>query len=687
MASPSSSKSETAIIEQVITEFFAKSVHIILESRSPYVSSRNYSADPLISSPSPPSSSSSFRPRDKWFNLALRDCPAALENFDLWRQSNLEPVVVDVILRDRKSVRNVSFPSPAGLLVRNLSSSGDEFVRENRNEKVVERWIVQYDSQSSSWFTRESSHQGRKKGSRAASHPSEFQVMYKKAYRRIIVLLRSVYAAVRLLPTYKLFRDLNASGQIHPLSLSHRILSVVHPFSREEDAEMNQLGFGPLDTFFGKLSLSVTYLKKIEVVGSEPSTPMSTQFIMDYVGSPLADPLKRFPSLPYAGSAPSCVSLSRRHSWSNDHGETTSFSLTPSPAYSDSRALDRNLNPHLPYPNHLLDTSSLPCSLPKGSYAAYTKNFDEYRPSPPFSPSSSPSPPSHLSKALIRSESAPVSIPWPGQRGRGGGQIHGLPHPYSNRKRQGYPSQADSIGTEPSTTSTPHTFSPEKMLQLNKESFSLMEVQTGVLLPKIFPSGKDHAVNLPILKVPSNTPSHVPSRSSSRLSLMDEFDDSGFSTPFADDDVDVTNSYRVGSADCKYHAGENLGPGELIPIKRSPDAAVGALVRMLRTAPPLQLDNSNTLKSMQASEDEISSEKFRQEKKSNDENDAEKVDSSSCLDITASELSKSRTTADALEELQTYKHMRELILKQGESIVQDIEDAAKSDSGDLTALQ
>ncbi|KAI0507752.1 hypothetical protein KFK09_013880 [Dendrobium nobile] len=681
MASPSSSKSEPAIIEQVITEFFAKSVHIILESRSPYVSSRNYCADPFISSPSSSSSSLSFRPRDKWFNLALRDCPAALENFDLWRQSNLEPLVVDVILIDRKSIRNVSFPSPSGFLVRNLSSGRDELVSENRSEKIVERWIVRYESQSSSWLTRESSHQGRKKGSRATSHSSEFQFMYKKAYRRIIVLLRSLYAVVRLLPTYKLFRDLNASGQIHPLSLSHRILSVVHPFNREEDAEINQLGLGPLDTFFGKLSLSVTYLKKIEVMGSEPSTPMSTQFIMDYVGSPLADPLKRFQSLPYSGSAPSCTSLDRRHSWSNDHGETPSFSLTPSPTYSDSRALDCNLNPSLRPPNHLLDTSSSPHRLLKGSYAAYTKNFDEYKPSPPFSPSFSPSPPSHLSKALIRSESAPVSIPLPGQKGRNGGQIQGLPRPYSSSKRQGCRSQADSFGTELSSTSTPQTLSPENKLQLKKESLMLMELQTGMLPPKIFSSGKDHTGNISIYKVPSYTSSHILSRSSSRLSSMDDFDDSGFTYPFAEDDEEVTNSYRVESADCKDHAGENLGQGELIPIKRSPDAAVGALVRMLRTASPLQLDNSNTLRSMQVFNDEISSKKFQQEKENNEKNDMRKVESSSSLDITASELLKSRTAADALEELQTYKNMRELILKQGGSLVQDVEDAAKSSSG------
>nr|TKW30220.1 hypothetical protein SEVIR_2G021600v2 [Setaria viridis] len=58
--------SELPMVEQVITESFAKSLHIILESRSPYDSSRNFTR------PSPPSSLlSGSQP-------AAADCPAAL---------------------------------------------------------------------------------------------------------------------------------------------------------------------------------------------------------------------------------------------------------------------------------------------------------------------------------------------------------------------------------------------------------------------------------------------------------------------------------------------------------------------------------------------------------------------------------------------------------------------------------
>lgn len=117
------SQSEPAKMEQIITEFFTKSLQIILESRAPYVSSRNFSGEQMMSSPSSSSSSSSsIKPRDKWFNLALRDCPGVRESTDFWRHSNLEPMVVDVILVKRPNGWGPLSNSPRTGLVRNMSS-------------------------------------------------------------------------------------------------------------------------------------------------------------------------------------------------------------------------------------------------------------------------------------------------------------------------------------------------------------------------------------------------------------------------------------------------------------------------------------------------------------------------------------------------------------------------------------
>ena len=407
-----SSHSEAAKIEQIITEIFHKSLQIILEVRAPDTSSRNFSGEQAMSSPSSSSSSSSsVRARDRWFNLALRECPAVLENLDFWRQSNCQRMVVDVILVQRPvDWDSVNF-SPKG----NSSwkerypycwnSDQDEFRGQVKSEKIIERWVLQYESRKVK--------DNRSSGSRRSSN-NNWHTLYKKS----ILLLRSLYATVRLLPAYKIFRDLNSSCQIRTFSLAHRVFSLAEPFSRREEAEMQRFGFTPLETSSGRLCLSVLYRSSDLDISSESSTPMSPQVISDYVGSPLADPLKRFPSLPVAGSgthgSPSSLPFSRRHSWGFDlyraSSPLVSFSPSPSPTYSEPQAsLFNQSSRHFP-------PMSLPPHPPETSLAHKKNTSFDYCPSPAFSPSPSASPPicipgSHLSKGLLRSESAPVNIP------------------------------------------------------------------------------------------------------------------------------------------------------------------------------------------------------------------------------------------------------------------------------------
>lgn len=302
-----SSSSETPATEQVITEIFAKSLHIILESRSPYVSSRNYSLDRIPSSPSSSTgspSTGSSGPRDKWFNLALRECPAALENSDFWRQSNLEPLVIDILVVNRVS----------------------------GTEKLLERWVVQYESRKQNTST------GRKSK--------------RTYYRGATILFRSLYLLVRLLPAYNLFREINSSGRIRPLGLLHRIQPFVNPLTRLEEAEMRHLSLAPIETPSGRLTHTVLYLPVLDdiSIGSEPSTPLSTEFIPDYVGSPTTDPLKRFQTLPLGGSAPICVQPSRRHSWSTDRLGAPSLLPSSIPTKSDPHSLSYKERPSIPLP-------------------------------------------------------------------------------------------------------------------------------------------------------------------------------------------------------------------------------------------------------------------------------------------------------------------------------------------------
>ncbi|CAH9123233.1 unnamed protein product [Cuscuta epithymum] len=570
----SNKHSEPAKMEQIITEFFPKSLHIILESRCSYASSRNYSGEQCASSPSSSSSSSSsVRPRDRWFNLALKDCSAALENIDFWRQSNLDPMFIDVVLLERPNDRDL--PKE-----RDWNSEHDEFSREKK-EKIVERWMIQYE--------------GRKSKKRSSSCTSS-QVLYKKT----TLLLRSLYVTARILPGYKLFRDLTSSAQLRTYNLCPRVSSFVEPFTRAEEADMHQFVFTPVDTSCGRLCLSVWYRSSVSDLSSEPSTPMSPQFIPDYVGSPMAEePLKRF--LPGGQVPQSSYPLERRHSWSYDLYRA---SPPPSPTYSESQALVYQMQA-----GHLLPPTNT------NSRLQVHTGFDEYWPSPTFSTSPSLSPPptygpgGGIGKALLRFGSAPVNIP--------DSRLLRVPFRLYNKM---LPPSPPLKGIRPATSA-----------KTDRSSSSLAD-------EKFFSSAKDDVDKLTVVKIMHTniSPQKSFSRSSSRLSYQDDYDDSEFSGPFVvDGDDDMTDhGNRIGSLE-QTNQLEHGG----VCVARKPQASVGTLISMLKKAPPLRQDSS----SLTLNPPPNSTTNF----------------ASPVNMITA------KTTTDALEELRVYREMRDLLLKQG----------------------
>ncbi|KAE8689188.1 E3 ubiquitin-protein ligase ATL76-like [Hibiscus syriacus] len=627
-----SSHTEAAKMEQIITEFFYKSLFIILESRSPYVSSRNYSGEQTVSSPSSSSSSSSsVRPRDKWFNLAIRECPSALQNLDLCRQSNFESVVVDVILEQKPLDWGPASFSPKRDLVVNLSSKDknslcwnsdqEESGREMRSEKIIERWLVQHESRKGRDYNL---------GNRRSSCYN-LSALYKK----LILLLRSLYVTVRLLPAYNIFRDLNSSGQICAFKIVPRVSSFVEPLAHKEEADMQRFWFTPVDTSCGRLCLSVLYYSSISDTSSESSTPMSPQFIPNYVGSPLADPLRRFPSLPMSHGSPTSLPFSRRHSWSYDHYKASPplVSFSPSPTHSESHSLVSNQS------SQRLPPMSLP-SHPRETSLAHKKvmNLDEYCPSPNFSASPSPSPSrpihiprSHLSEALLRSESAPVDIPGP--------------------KLVNSPALSDK-----------HNLPPSPPLKITRTDTSRTDnfrvpAETGATIEKLFSFGKEDCQKYSGMKVSSCSSPRI---SSSSRSIQDDFDDSEFLCPFDVEDDEMTDpGSRAESYDKRMHPSDANEAG-LFMNRKSPDAAVGALVRMLKKAPPLRQDVS--LNFSEASRPEMWSNSIQ---KQSQISEAVTVEPAAALSTASSRLVASKTTADALEELRGYKVMKNLLLSEG----------------------
>ncbi|KAJ6854623.1 hypothetical protein NC651_039536 [Populus alba x Populus x berolinensis] len=602
-SSNNSTHTEAAEMEQIITEFFPKSLQIILESRSPFMSSRNYSGEQMVSlSPSSSSSSSpSVRPRDKWFNLALRECPAALENLDLWHQSYMEPMIVDVILVQVPPVRwdPVNYPF-------HWNSDQEELGCEGKIEKIVERWEVQYEGRKS-----------RDSGTGSRKLSNTFQTCYMKS----ILLFRSLYATVRLLPAYKIFRDLNSSGEIRAYTLTHRVSSFVEPFTRKEEAEMQRFVFTPVDTSCGRLCLSVLYHSSLSDVSSESSTPMSPQFIADYVGSPLAEPVKRFPSLPVSQGSLSSLPFSRQHSWYFDHNKA-------SPNRSGKHGSISNPS------SCRFQPSSLPPHPPEVP-SVHEKNtsFDEHYPSPSNTPSPSTSPPicipgSHLSTVVLQSESAPFSIP---------ATKHASSPLLSNKQN----------------------LPPSPPLKATTSCNPKTDESTGLVHPratdeKLFSPGKDDIRKYASVKTLSNSSPRISfSRTSSRyISSQDQkFDDNLWS------EIKI----KPETSDKKGHLPDPLEPGGLFPIKKSQDAAVGALVHALKKPPPLCQDLSGSADLPPDSRSKMWSCNLQEY---NPISVAPAGQQAAASGVASSGLIASKTAADALEELKRYEELKDSLLSQ-----------------------
>ncbi|CAI8619095.1 unnamed protein product [Vicia faba] len=309
--------SHTAKMEQIITEFFAKCLHIILESGVLHGSSRNSYGDGEKSDLSPCSSSlplPSVRQRDKWFNLAPRECPAALVNFN-----NLECLIIDVILVHRSLDLDPMAPKRVLPKISSLKERyplcyhGEELGVEAKSEKIVEIWVVQYENRKINY------------SNSRTRRSSNFSL--QNLYNKLTDILRSLYAKVRLLPAYKIFNDLSLSEKIRPFTLAHRVSSFVEPFTLKEESEMMKYRFTPVDTSSGRLCLKVIYCPSASNLIGNRLHSLFPPVIPDYVGSPLADPLRKFSSL-----------SPRRHSSNFDDCKASSTSITDSyfPIYSKS---------------------------------------------------------------------------------------------------------------------------------------------------------------------------------------------------------------------------------------------------------------------------------------------------------------------------------------------------------------
>ncbi|EOY23755.1 Autophagy-related protein 13 isoform 1 [Theobroma cacao] len=604
---------ESGKLEQIVYQFRSKILHVILDSRVPSLHHRHQRQLQQQES----LSLSRVRKTDKWFNLVLGDRPAVLENLNFSLRNLLDPMIIDVILVHNgscsSSVDNLYTPSAA--------ASGPS------TETVIERWVVQYDCP------------------RVIATPSgaDTSVSYKKTYKKSIVLLRSLYAQMRLLPAYRIFRQLSSLSQTYNFDLIYKVSSFSHPFSREEEDVMKEYSFVPVEALPGHLCVSVTYRPTLSEFNLEPLVSLPPKIITDYVGSPTTDPMRSFPSsekgvratsFPLRGvRPPSSAPFQRPHSWSSGFHRGFPFTQNQSlggspPAYRTSPVpYDIASPPSDMYGNRIQNH--------RLSTLQQVTAYDEYQLSPPFSPSASPSPPTYLSSAnpLLthhRSETAPVTIPLP-LTGRSSRYLS--PNSSDPSRHSLPPLSPRSSKHDASSQESPSGIRSYRKIEALRAGESPSGLANHYSVLKVVKDSKDDSGRFSGLLSSSGSPRIGFSRSSSRLSFQDDTDDCEFSCPFDVDDVDASDSLASQNIEGKKASeftAQSAG-------KKSQDAAVGILVHMLRTALPLRQDSSCYSAYSLKTECEGG---FG----------------------TASEFYMPRKTADALEELKSYREMKDLLL-------------------------
>lgn len=596
------SQGEYGRFEQILSQFLLKSLHIILDSRIPSIRPYGRSSELL--------SGNQVKKSDRWFSLVLGDRPSALDNLNFWHRNLMEPMIIDIILVQEM---------PSFLPEQKLSSSSR---LGTPVETVIERWVVQYEHLRSN-----------------APQSGEPSAAYKKTYKKSIILLRSLYSMMRLLPANRAFRKLCLSGKACDFDINYKVSSFSAPFSRSEEEMMKKYSFVPVDAQQGRLSISLTYRENLSDFNLETSSSFPPQIITDYVGSPATDPLRSFPtSFPVREKQPlSSIPNQRPHSWTS--GLHRGAHLAHNQPLSGSPPAHRSFSVRNDFssPTDIYGNRAQNYGLPTQHKVT---GFEDYQLSPPFSPSPSPSPPTNFSsgnymQTRMHSGTAPVSIPHPMMVRSPRYLSPNLSDPNRNSLP---PLSPRSTKLDPSSQDSPYgirSLRKSESLKAGELNYSIANQFSGQKLSR---DSKDDSGRFSGLLSSSGSPRVGFSRSSSRLSFQE--DDFDFSCPFIVDDVDPPDSQASPNLDGKKpsdYTSQSLSMG-----RKSQDAAVGALVHMLRTAPPLRQDSScySSLSFKTELEGEVGS---------------------------ASDCFLPRKASDALEELRAYKDMKELLLSKSGS--------------------
>jgi autophagy-related protein 13 len=345
-------QTEKAKIEQIVAEYYAKALHIILEARIPHVLGGQGVGGYGGSEHDSMLGGSGKGATNKWFNLELESSGHVGESVESWRRGACqEPMVVEIVLYQPNGAMEGGV---AGRLERQRSSGnkwglspqrvadlkgesweeGESFAPGGVSRTLLERWVVHYEQmKEGSWLgfgpvlAKQSVASGEGAGAGGASLeensaglelkgpasssglPANHALERPVVYKRTVIMLRSLYCLVRTLPAFRLFKLANSSSHSRSFSLSYTVSSASLAVSEQDEGAMIKCNLTPIETQWGRLCISSMYRNATAVTALEVTPRILSRIIADYVGSPTTDPLRRFTSV---GSLPS-GGLSGRH--------------------------------------------------------------------------------------------------------------------------------------------------------------------------------------------------------------------------------------------------------------------------------------------------------------------------------------------------------------------------------------
>lgn len=295
---------------QLATEFYARFMQVILESRIPaFMPASSHCEDGSTST-------SGRRAQGPAFNITLGKFGAIIDRMEPWCKGVQDPMVIDILFSKRGNNRAME-----GLGQKMVQGAGEylaqaptgiAFAASGFEQPVLlERWTVEFLQHHSRRETDVQFQKGMigqhlrgnyksRVGSLGDNRRGEFSgksetaAAYNAVEKNMAILLRSVYCTARLLPAQNLFRLLSTSHK-SKFKLSYKVTASPSPLRGCNSKDMTDVCFTAIEIHGGHIRVSVTHRRKNPSPEHEIYT-LCPQIITDYVGRAASLPSNQLPT-------------------------------------------------------------------------------------------------------------------------------------------------------------------------------------------------------------------------------------------------------------------------------------------------------------------------------------------------------------------------------------------------------